>query len=133
MNISQRDGATNQVLLIVYPFSIIFCPCITSFICGTLKMALIPEFLSYLCPSLIISSLCLYFYTQLMLKRFNIQLILLSSFSNLLYVNFIYTYLIILYSFLISIHQFFFFIIYFKFYKYFELVYNCWRIIIQKN
>ena len=45
-----RDDTNAQFLLYPYPFSIIFCPFFMCFIYGTLQMALISIFLSYLYP-----------------------------------------------------------------------------------
>ena len=60
-----RDGVSDQPYL--YPFSIIFFPCLHSFICGTLEMALIFIFLSYRYPCLPTFFLCL----SLILMRHN--------------------------------------------------------------
>ena len=51
--------APTIILPYLYPFLSIFCPCPPSFICGTLKMALISIFLSYLRPSSTICFPCL--------------------------------------------------------------------------
>ena len=45
-----------SILIYLYPFLSIFSPYFVNFICGTLKMALISEFLSYLCLFLSIFS-----------------------------------------------------------------------------
>ena len=63
-----RDGASDQFLSYFYPSSIIFFPCLYSFICGTLKMALIFIFLSYRYPCLPTCFLCL---SLILMRHYN--------------------------------------------------------------
>ena len=57
-----RDGVISQFSPYLYPFLTIFYPFFTSFICGTLEMALISIFLFSLYPFPIIRFLCLYLF-----------------------------------------------------------------------
>ena len=57
-----RDGVISQFSPYLYPFLTIFYPFFTSFICGTLEMALISIFLFSLYPFPITRFLCLHLF-----------------------------------------------------------------------